>query len=274
MCQNNPSMMNRRPDFTASILIALLALAPCFGQARSASAANIAGPGDYALRVRLVDRLSRDPDLTQERFDIVLVNGGAVFSGKISSFALRLKVLRIAGFIRGIVNVTDEFIIERADVSDEALRDAVVAVLSDNTVALELKDLGVEVEDAIVTLRGSVRRFPQRNQAEAMAGSVLGVTRVINRMTSLDVPDRSKHPALTDATVAYLMDYRAFPHLGQIDVAAEDGVVTLTGRVTFFHIRRQAAVMVGLIEGVTRVDNRLKVDPGLSLSRPQVKALK
>ena len=267
-------MMNRRPDSTALILVALLALAPFFGQARPASAANIAGPGDYALRAKLVDRLARDPALTREQFDVVLVNGGAVFSGRISSYALRLKVLRTAGFIRGIINVTDEFIVERADVSDEALRDAVVAILSDITEALDLKDLGVEVEDTIVTLRGSVGRFPQRNQAEVAAGSVFGVTRVINRMTSMDAPDRSKHATLADATVAYLLDYRAFPHLGQIDVAVEGGVVTLTGRVSFFYIRRQAAVMVGLIEGVTRVDNRLKVDPGLILSRPQVKALK
>ena len=267
-------MMNRRPDSTASILIALLALAPCFGQVGLASAGNIAGPGDYGLREMLVKRLGRDPGLARERFDVVLVNGGAVFSGTISSYAIRLRVLRIAGFIRGIVNVTDEFVIERVDVSDEALRDAVVATLSDVTEALDLKDLMVEVEDTIVTLRGSVGRFPQRNEAEAAAGSVLGVTRVINRMTSRDAPDRSKHATLADATVAYLLDYRAFPHLGQIDVAAEDGVVTLSGRVAFFHTRRQAAVMVGLIEGVTRVDNRLKVDPGLSLSRPQVKVLR
>ena len=274
MCQNNPSMMSRRPDLTTSILIVLLALAACFGQAGPASAANIAGPGDYALREQLIGRLGRDPDLTRERFDIVLVNGGAVFSGKISSYALRLKVLRTAGFIRGIVNVTDEFVIERADVSDEALHDAVVAILSDVTESLDLKDLEVEVEDTIVTLRGSVGRFSQRNRAEAAAGSVFGVTRVINLMTSKDTPDPSKHATLTDATVAYLLDYRAFPHLGQIDVAAKDGVVTLTGRVAFFYTRRQAAVMVGLIEGVSRVDNRIKVDPGLRLPRPQVKALK
>ncbi len=274
MCQNNPSMTNRGPDSTTSTLIVLLTLAACFGQSGPASAANIAGPGDYALRETLIGRLGRDPDLTRERFDVVLVNGGAVFSGTISSCALRLKVLRTAGFIRGIVNVKDEFVIERADVSDEALRDAVVAILSDVMEVLDLKDLEVEVEDTIVTLRGSVGRFPQRNRAEAAAGSVFGVTRVINLMTSKDTPDPSKHATLTDATVAYLLDYRAFPHLGQIDVAAKDGVVTLTGRVAFFYTRRQAAVMVGLIEGVSRVDNRIKVDPGLRLPRPQVKALK
>lgn len=255
----------------ASIFMTLFVLASPFGQAL---AANIAGPGDYALREQLISRLGRDSNLTRERFDVVLVNGGAVFSGQISSYALRLRILRTAGFIRGILNVTDEFVIERAEVSDEALRDAVAAILSDIKEELDLQDLDLEVEDSTVTLRGSVKRFPHRNQAEAAAGSVLGVTRVNNRMTSRDAPDRDKHATLADAVVAYLLDFRAFPHLGQIDVAAVDGIVTLTGRVTYFYTRRQTAVMVGLIEGVTRVDNQLKVDPGLSLMRPQVKALR
>src|SRR6266540_3106877 len=50
---------------------------------------NIAGPGDYALRERIVRLIGRDPDLGKESFTVILVNGGAVFSGEIKSYALK-----------------------------------------------------------------------------------------------------------------------------------------------------------------------------------------
>src|SRR5712691_4232655 len=51
-------------------------------------ARNIAGPGDYALREKLVGLLGRDPDLGHEKIMVVLVNGGVVFSGEVSTCAL------------------------------------------------------------------------------------------------------------------------------------------------------------------------------------------
>ncbi len=270
-------MSRRRPSLIALILappfVAGLLLAPA-GAADETIPRNIAGPGDYALREQIVYQLGRDPELAGERLSVLLVNGGAVFSGTISGYALKMRLLRLTGFIRGIVNVTDEMVVGRADLTDEALRDAVAAILMDAAESIGLSDLDVRVEDAVVTLRGRVNRFPDRIQAEELTGSVLGVTRVINLMTAKDVPPVTAERPLAHAVADYLLDFRAFPHLGQIEVSESDGVVTLGGRVSFFYTRRQAEVMVGLIEGVRRVENRIAVDPSLTLTRPDVKVIR
>ena len=78
--------------FTRSIAVALI-LFPAAGPARAQPATaptpaapaqperNIAGPGDYGLREKIVQLLGRDKDMTREKFRLILVNGGAVFSG-------------------------------------------------------------------------------------------------------------------------------------------------------------------------------------------------
>ena len=37
------------------------------------------------------------------------------------------------------------------------------------------------------------------------------------------------------------------------------GVVTLTGQVSSFHLKQMAQTLVGTLDGVTRVDNRIQV---------------
>ena len=91
--------------------VAVLFLLPTAGPARAQSATvsppaapegpprNIAGPGDYGLREKIVQLLGRDRDVAQEKFRLILVNGGAVFSGEVSSCALKKRALTTAAAV-------------------------------------------------------------------------------------------------------------------------------------------------------------------------------
>src|SRR6266487_4482046 len=81
---------------------------------------NIAGPGDYGLREKIVRQLGADGELSKEKFSIVLVNGGAVYAGEIKNCVLKKRALTIAAATRGVINVTDEMVVPRGDLSDEA----------------------------------------------------------------------------------------------------------------------------------------------------------
>src|SRR5881296_175086 len=92
---------------------------------------NIGGPGDYALREKLVHQFGRDPELSKEQIVIVLVNGGVVFSGEIKSCALKKRALSLAATMRGVINVTDEMAVPRGEVADADLAKTVTSLLSD-----------------------------------------------------------------------------------------------------------------------------------------------
>src|SRR5881397_543947 len=180
------------------------------GGAPAAPNRNIAGPGDYALREKIVHLIGRDPDLAQEAFTIVMVNGGAVYSGPIKTCALERRALMIAATMRGVVNVTDEMIVPRGDAPDDALAKAVTSRLSDAAASLELKDLDVQVVDGVLTLQGTVKEVASRLRAEDIAGTVLGVTRISNHLEPADAPSGADDESLLKAVVAYLGDFHAF----------------------------------------------------------------
>jgi osmotically-inducible protein OsmY len=258
--------MKNRPGPRALVLAAALAAAcrvVSAGEAPAEPPRNIAGPGDYNLRERVIHLIGRDPDLKDEHFNVVLVNGGAVFSGTMRTCALKLKALRMASVIRGVINVTDEMTVARAGVPDEALHRAVVHSLENQAESLGLQEAQVTVEDGTVTLGGTVKTFEARQRAEEYAGAVAGVMRVSNHLKPADAPGGADDLSVRKAVAGYLGDWRGYPWPAVLEVSVKDGIVTLRGRTAFVLARQQAALMASLVKGVTRVDNFVKVDPSL-----------
>jgi osmotically-inducible protein OsmY len=266
-----------RAPLAALVLLAAVALAaapapqpaPTEGPKR-----NIAGPGDYALREKIVHEISRDADLSKEKFSVILVNGGVVFSGEIKSCALRRRLLFMAATTRGVINVTDEMTVPRGEIADAGLAKAVTSLLSDAAESLDLKSLDVKVADGVLTLEGTVKDIPSRARAEDIAGSVLGVTRISNHLRPADAPSARDDASLLRAELAYLGDFHAFSFPADITVKVDQGVVTLKGKSSLFMGRQQAALVASFVGGASRVDNRIKIDASVLPRTRRVQAEK
>jgi len=222
------------------------------GGAPAPSKRNIAGPGDFALREKIIHLIGRDPDLMNEKFTIVMVNGGAVYSGPIRTCALKRRALMIAATLRGVINVTDEMIVPRGNAPDDALAKAVTSRLSDAASSLDLKDLDVQISDGVVTLQGTVKDMASR--------------------VSADAPSGADDASLQRAVLEYLRAFRAFSLPGDITVKVDHGMVTLTGRVSLCLGRQAAALAASQVKGVAGVDNRLRVDPSIMPRQAQIRA--
>jgi osmotically-inducible protein OsmY len=233
---------------------------------------NIGGPGDFPLRERLVQRITKDPDLAGFRPAVALVNGGVIFSGPAPSWTMRRRVRAIAGAMRGVINVTDQMTTPRGDIKDQDLVKGIAAALSERKDVLELKDLDVTVQDGVATLRGTVKNFAARVRGEEIAGTVLGAT-IVNRLRPANTPSGTDDASLRKALAGWLGDFRDYPYPGDLDVQVKDGIATLTGEVGLYLGRQQAGTMAALVGGVKGVDNRIKVDPSLQVPNTLVKEL-
>src|SRR3989442_12626380 len=82
------------------------------GGAPAPTKRNIAGPGDFALREKIVHLVGRDPDLAKERFNIILVNGGAGVSREITSWGVKKPGLPLTATgprpLTGTAAITDQ----------------------------------------------------------------------------------------------------------------------------------------------------------------------
>lgn len=231
---------------------------------------NIAGPGDFSLRERLIYMYGKDPRTGNARVNLVLVNGGAVFSGEVESAALKTYILQKAAIMRGVINVTDEMNVARADLDDAALRKGIQDRLASVAGDLGLDGLDLTVDDTVATLRGRVATLQARERAEELAGSVLGITRVANLLRPVDAPKASNDADLVRMVAAYLGEFQHFGLPAEITVRARKGVVTLEGRSALYLGRLKAGLLAAFVEGAQEVRNEIRVDPSLQRRDPRI----
>jgi len=120
-------------------------------------------------------------------------------------------------------------------------------------------DIGVAVNDGVVTLSGFVKSYPEKAAAEKATRRVAGV-----RAIAEDIKVRfASDPKTADHEIARrILDMFAWnvliPH-DKINVKVEHGWVTLAGVVDWFYQSNEARKAASRITGVTGVTNLIEV---------------
>jgi osmotically-inducible protein OsmY len=126
-------------------------------------------------------------------------------------------------------------------------------------------DVGVEVDEGVVTLTGTVSSYAKRLAAQEAAHRVVGVLDVANDI-EVRVPG---HHARTDTEIAQAvrdaLEWSAYVPHEKIQTTVSDGWVTLEGKVTFWGEREEAERIVRRLQSVRGVTNQLAVSwtPGV-----------
>lgn len=120
-------------------------------------------------------------------------------------------------------------------------------------------DIGVAVNDGVVTLSGYVKNYPQKMAAEKAAKRVSGVKAIAEEIKVRFASD----PKTADHEIAKrILDIFAWnvsiPD-EKVKVKVEHGWVTLTGIVDWFYQSNEARKVVGQVSGVLGVSNLLEV---------------
>jgi osmotically-inducible protein OsmY len=126
-------------------------------------------------------------------------------------------------------------------------------------------DVGVTVDNGIVTLRGEVSTYSARSAAERVALAVYGVKAVAN---DLNV-QLAGHHHRTDSDIAQAavnaLEWNTLVPATRITVAVSNGWITLKGTLDWYYQREAAVRAVRDLTGVRGVTNDITI-------RPQVKA--
>ena len=142
--------------------------------------------------------------------------------------------------------------------TDRQLQEHVVAELAWDP-SIEASRIGVQVEDAIVTLSGHVASFAEKEAARRAAQRVADVRGVAVDLHVV-LPD---HAERTDADLARsassMLEWSTLVPRDAVKVSVENGWVTLTGKVEWAFQRDAAADCVNSLIGVKGVVNRIEV---------------
>ncbi len=121
-------------------------------------------------------------------------------------------------------------------------------------------DVGVEVDNRIVTLTGTVDSYAKKTAAERAAHRVVGVLDVANDI-EINYPGLGRK---TDAEIAQAvrqtLEWDAFVPDQKIRSTVTDGRVTLEGHVSVLREKEEAENAVRRLAGVKGVRNRIEVE--------------
>jgi len=122
-------------------------------------------------------------------------------------------------------------------------------------------ELGVEVDQGIVTLTGTVSSYPKLMAAADIAAEIAGTKGVANELTvrtpGLTGPNDTELAAAVRTALKWDVDVPE----AKIDVIVRHGVVTLKGSVDYWYQKRAAGDRVVTLNGVSAIDNHITVVP-------------
>jgi len=137
--------------------------------------------------------------------------------------------------------------------------------------SVDQSDIGVSVDEGVVTLRGNVRSYAERAAAERVALRVYGVKAVADDLevrlaSGYERTDTDIAQAVVDA-----LKWNTIVPPDRVTVAVAKGWVTLKGTLEWQYQKDAAARVVRDLTGVRGVNNEIVVKPRVKTTDVQAK---
>jgi osmotically-inducible protein OsmY len=131
--------------------------------------------------------------------------------------------------------------------------------------SVDAADIGVSVENGVVTLRGDVKTYAEKAAAERVTLKVYGVKAVANDISvRLGDGQQRTDTDIAQAVLAALRWNTMVPK-DKVTVAVANGWVTLAGTVDWEYQRQAAANAIRYLAGVRGVTNIVAIKPHVSV---------
>lgn len=122
-------------------------------------------------------------------------------------------------------------------------------------------EIGVEVFEGVVTLKGTVNSYSKKQAAQEAAHRIAGVLDVANEIDVKPTGEFQRTDSDIASAVRHALQWDALVPDEQIQSTVSDGWVTLEGEVDLWRERQDAETTVLRLEGVVGVTNRITTAP-------------
>lgn len=127
--------------------------------------------------------------------------------------------------------------------------------------SIHASGIGVSVAKGVVTLSGHVESYPEKHEAERVAGRIRGVKAVVAHLEVRLPGGSQRSDQEIAAAAANAIAWNTLLPKDDIKVSVENGRVTLHGKVDWQYQRVSADEGVRYLTGVRDVNNHIVVSP-------------
>ncbi len=223
---------------------------------------------DSEIRDEIAQRLRWSVLVEDGLIDVAVAEGQVMLSGTVGSLEEKRLAESLAR-VTGVTSVDASGLEIKWWAQDEALRDNKYAARSDEEIEQAIKDVALydpriasfqihpEILGGWVTLRGVVDNLAVKKAAGRVARNTVGVKGVTNRLkVRPDVDNLTEEVVEADIRGRLIVN----PVTGEgIEVEVENGRAILFGTLGSRLERLEAERLAGMVSGVTRVSNQLRV---------------
>ncbi|SCK28238.1 Osmotically-inducible protein OsmY, contains BON domain [Variovorax sp. HW608] len=213
---------------------------------------------DALIRADVLAELAFDPAITSTDVGVIVREGVVTLTGSLTSYAEKRAIERAVQRVHGVRAVAVEMTVNMPsgrERTDADLASAAERALQWHVLVPDGKVRPL-VENGWITLEGEVEWAYQSHAAETAVQSLVGVVGITNRISV-----RARFgPADIQRSIGQALLRQAYRESQHIDIAVDNAVVTLTGKVHSWAERRAAQGAAMSAPGVERVINHLLVE--------------
>jgi len=209
------------------------------------------------LELSVNDELFWDPKIDNAAIAVSADDGAVTLRGTVGSYRQKREAEKAAERVYGVVYVNNDLDVQAVDEGPRKDADMCSDVLQAFALdSLVPSTIDATVKDGFVTLTGTAVWQYERDEAEFVAGNVLGVLGVEDDVT-LDNPTPDAYDVQLSIKKALQRDAKI--DADNLTVQTMDGTVTLTGDVGSWSEHDAALAAAWAAPGVTDVDDEISV---------------
>lgn len=245
---------------TVSILFAsvlFLIFSSCSQQSQTETSTV---PPDSVITETIRSQLASTAYTPHENIDVNTNNGIVKLSGSTTNLLAKQNSTDIAQAVSGVISVVNNLQVAISRPDEAVSQDIARALQTDP--ATESWEIGIEVNNGLATLTGSVDSWQEKQLAGTITSGVKGVKEIKNNIMVSATADRSASNIRAEIKNALLYDSRIRANMVNVEVS--ENTVTLSGAVGSAK-ERQVAINRAHVQGVQTVDaEKLEVKPELT----------
>ena len=137
--------------------------------------------------------------------------------------------------------------------------------------SVDASDVGVSVEDGVVTLRGNVRSYAEKGTAERVALHVYGVKAVADELNVRLLAGYERSDTDIAQVAVAALKWNTLVPADRVTVTVSNGWLTLRGTLEWQYQKAAAGTAVQHLTGVKGITNEIVVKPQANAADVQAK---